>query len=601
MIIDGFSMAGYRSFGPDIQKFGPCSKINFIIGQNNSGKSNVLSYISDQYPQTIRSLQSSKSPLTWSGTNHFTPLPTLKAEVRPGFGLGVSKDSGIYTTMQDKLWRMERIGQEKVAVQSFLDGMIAHDQLLWFEFVQDEDRSDRLAASLKWLASAQEVLRQAKTNIRELCRIMTGTSYSDEVSAGTDILTTLCKAAFPTAPTILFVPAMRKIKLGIPESRQHDGSGVIEQLFHLQQPDFDEQHLLERFAVIKDLLRTVTGHSDLEIQIPHRSQSINVKINGRMLPLASLGTGIEELLIIATIATSIDNHVICIEEPEIHLHPALQKRLILYLNEQTNNQYFITTHSASLLDACSDAAVFHVQLENGSSIVDAAVTSNKRFQICTDLGYRASDLLQANCIVWVEGPSDRIYLNRWIKDIDKSLVEGIHYSIMFHGGALRSHLTADDKDVEDFISLRRLNRHVAMLIDSDKDSEMDTINATKRRLIDEIAMDGGYVWVTMGREVENYIPDELRLSAIKAVHNKIDRLEATGDFSHPLYVIRNLSDKEQAKGKTACKTDVDKVGVARAVVQSETDWAVLDLRAKVTELVEYIRSANHFPPLNAAS
>ena len=70
--------------------------------------------------------------------------------------------------------------------------------------------------------------------------------------------------------------------------------------------------------------------------------------------------------------------------------------------------------------------------------------------ICNDLGYKASDLLQTNSIIWVEGPSDRIYINFWLNEIDDSLVEGVHYSIMFYGGRLFSHLTADDyDDIED--------------------------------------------------------------------------------------------------------------------------------------------------------
>ena len=42
VFIDGFGISSYRSFGSDIQLIGPCNKINFFIGQNNSGKSNIL-------------------------------------------------------------------------------------------------------------------------------------------------------------------------------------------------------------------------------------------------------------------------------------------------------------------------------------------------------------------------------------------------------------------------------------------------------------------------------------------------------------------------------------------------------------------------------
>lgn len=47
----GFGLAGYRSFGPDLQSIGPCQKINLLIGQNNSGKSNILRFLHDHYPK----------------------------------------------------------------------------------------------------------------------------------------------------------------------------------------------------------------------------------------------------------------------------------------------------------------------------------------------------------------------------------------------------------------------------------------------------------------------------------------------------------------------------------------------------------------------
>ena len=88
--------------------------------------------------------------------------------------------------------------------------------------------------------------------------------------------------------------------------------------------------------------------------------------------------------------------------------------------------------------------------------------------ICVDLGYRASDLLQANCIIWVEGPSDRIYLKYWLKAYDPDLVEGVHYTIMFYGGRLLRHLSADDEEIDEFINLRRINQNLVIIIDSDR-------------------------------------------------------------------------------------------------------------------------------------
>jgi hypothetical protein len=48
--VRAISVSGYRSFGPTNQSFEKFSKINLFIGQNNSGKSNILRLLHDVYP-----------------------------------------------------------------------------------------------------------------------------------------------------------------------------------------------------------------------------------------------------------------------------------------------------------------------------------------------------------------------------------------------------------------------------------------------------------------------------------------------------------------------------------------------------------------------
>jgi predicted ATP-dependent endonuclease of OLD family len=160
----------------------------------------------------------------------------------------------------------------------------------------------------------------------------------------------------------------------------------------------------------------------------------------------------------------------------------MQRKLLTYLRENTDNQYFISTHSAALLDA-DGANVYHVAHDGSASYVTLVEEERERHAVCTSLGYRPSDLLQANCVIWVEGPSDRYYLRHWIFAVAPDLLEGVHYSIMFYGGRLLSHLTVNDEVVDDFIGLQRLNRRVVVVMDSDRANEQDVLNATRSYLI----------------------------------------------------------------------------------------------------------------------
>lgn len=277
----------------------------------------------------------------------------------------------------------------------------------------------------------------------------------------------------------------------------------------------------KKFDEINSFLRSVTNNDTATIDIPHERNTILVHMDGKTLPIEALGTGIHEVIILASAATIYENCLICMEEPELHLNPLLQRKLLKYLNDHTSNQYLITTHSSSLIDT-QIAEIYHIQLVNGESLVNRVTSDRDKSSICEDLGYHPSDLVQANCIIWVEGPSDRIYLKKWINELEPHLVEGIHYSIMFYGGRLSSHLTGKDvdEDIETFISLRRLNRRMVIIIDSDKQSSHFRINETKKRLKEEFDKGPGFAWITSGREIENYIDEGIVYETIKVVHSK---------------------------------------------------------------------------------
>ncbi|MCA3034562.1 MAG: hypothetical protein ING33_05025 [Rhodocyclaceae bacterium] len=212
--------------------------------------------------------------------------------------------------------------------------------------------------------------------------------------------------------------------------------------------------------------------------------------------------------------------------------------------------------------------------------------------ICTP--YRMGKVLhfrfetaQANCVVWVEGPSDRIYLNWWLRSAAPDLVEGIHYNVMFYGGRLAAHLSQapDEREVNDFISLRRLNRRGVMIIDSDRDRPHKPINATKRRLQAEFDTGPGHAWITDGREIENYVQPDQITKAIAKIHPKATQVAGSGRGKHAsLLLIKSAQGKQ---------TVASKVEVARFIAETfEPDFGVLDLKKRVHAVRSFILDSN---------
>lgn len=119
------------------------------------------------------------------------------------------------------------------------------------------------------------------------------------------------------------------------------------------------------------------------------------------------------------------NSLIIIEQPELHLHPELQKiasEIIYRLSKK--NQVFFTTHSPHMLYNFSIRQIKQVVVssEEHDTIIGPAVSID---QILDDLGYSANDLMSADFVFIVEGKDDRsrlpLLLDKYYSEIrDKS-------------------------------------------------------------------------------------------------------------------------------------------------------------------------------------
>lgn len=605
--LHGLAVKNFRGIDDEWQEVLGLTQFNFFIGPNNAGKSTILDLVHRYFPLPHKDGSKRKE----------TALDRHRGPNSGQFAIRVALPVKPVKMDIERQLPKDPFSYEMLA--RAIDLMATEGNFLMEGMAPFRD-------NLEWCGPVDLVEGLANVSNQELERAwtaLTGTWGGSRQTWLQEIAGKIMRAIDFSLPPIHLIPAFRRILL---ESKPGEisGSGLIEDLAKLQAPALDSYEKdRANFDKINAFVREVTHRPDAGIEVPHERNHILVHMDGRILPLESLGTGIQQVIMLAAYCTIHDESIICLEEPELHLHPLLQRRLMDYLACNTKNQYLIATHSAAFIDQ-KDATIFRVWQQDNVTRIRRAASRQQRHEICGDLGYRASDILQSNAVIWVEGPSDRIYINHWLAQVALELEESLHYSIMFYGGRLLSHLTAND-EITEFIKLRDLNRNLAIVIDSDRKAAGNDINATKQRVIKEIGSTG-FAWLTGGREIENYIPHDKLQEAVSQTVGQYDRPAAGGIYDHALYYYSTPAGADDAQNEDAAssepeaaageeaqtaetnteasgakkkkkkpnepRTDVDKVRVARLVCKNAADLSVLDLEARVKELAAFIKAAN---------
>lgn len=222
--------------------------------------------------------------------------------------------------------------------------------------------------------------------------------------------------------------------------------------------------------------------------------------NYNKIPINALPSGWRAFINIIIWLEKQKKGTIClIEEPETHLHPKLQRILIENINriqKEKELQVFIASHSTIFIDPRAwednDVALFS---SDGYRITDQI----DKVELFSNLGIKPADALQSNGLLWVEGPSDRIYIKHWLelyakKHDKKIMIENIHYSFILYGGALMKYYSSSN----DGINLEEINKNSLFIIDNDLgvESYKEKIKGGER--INSL--------VTKGYTIEDYLP-----------------------------------------------------------------------------------------------
>mgnify|MGYP004536908595 CR=1 FL=1 len=149
-----------------------------------------------------------------------------------------------------------------------------------------------------------------------------------------------------------------------------------------------------------------------------------------------LGDGLQQAIVLTYEAFIKKDqiHAFFIEEPELHMHAGMVRQLMnFYLNE-TPHYYFFTTHSNHLLDMADESDQVMIQKfvkqpkeEDPTKFDFKIYRCNRDRDLLASLGVRPSSVYLANCTIWVEGITDRLYITKYMEkylsELENSNVE----------------------------------------------------------------------------------------------------------------------------------------------------------------------------------
>jgi AAA domain, putative AbiEii toxin, Type IV TA system len=297
--------------------------------------------------------------------------------------------------------------------------------------------------------------------------------------------------------------------------------------------------------------------------------TVHIKIgNEKQLPIYQLGDGLQGL-IICTFNIFIEKArcVFFIEEPDMFMHPSLQRSFLEVLSEFDQHQYFITSHSNHFLDMTIDFAnisVFHFsKIEGTESRFNIRTASSRDRRILLDLGVQNSSVFLTNATIWIEGLTDRLYLRaymeKYISELQDSeseqqrvlnnLKEDYHYSFIEYQGANLTHWSFDPND-EDMkrIKANYVCAHAFLIADGDVATKGE-----REKLYSEMLEERFYILKV--KEIENLIPLEVLKKIVTKKFEENDKdteLMRYEDYSKEDIPIGKYLDSllSLSKGKT---------------------------------------------------
>jgi len=299
----------------------------------------------------------------------------------------------------------------------------------------------------------------------------------------------------------------------------------------------------------------------------HNQDVVNIKIGeDKQRPIYELGDGLQQAIIL-TYETYIkkydkdgnkQTYAFFIEEPELHMHAGMVRQLMnFYLNE-TSHYYFFTTHSNHLLDMADESDQVIIQKfvkeqnKDDSKKFDFKIYRCDRDRdLLASLGVKPSSVYLANCTIWVEGITDRLYITKYmekylgeLKDSNPELYKryrrfmpNYHYTFVEYAGSNLVHWSFSDEYADHLndkgLSAKAIASEMLLIADGDIQTKPERVKALEKELNKE------NYFILKCKETENTLPKN---TIIRVAEVKFAKMHRITTQSYNISLLTNITD-----------------------------------------------------------
>jgi len=621
-IIESISIENYKGFkSSQVLDLADQNSICFLIGQNNSGKSLIARVIT-----LLNSAHTHKSQINLTDNDFHDAIIENSIKIK----FEISKEVFLGSKNAD-LSRISKLDKIILCLEIVKEGEV----FSCYSFINDgqynsHDLSHNIGYDSDYNSNFGDKYDLTKDSIEKSCHV----------------LSNYLKSVF-----LVFAP-IRNFSSTSQTPFNTTGTEIIGWIKN------NKDQALIKYAKIKvgEYLKRLNLEAPVDVSTEKESDYLIFTFENHLkLTSNDIGTGYTMIYILLMEIIRSKKKIIIIDEIESHLQPGLIRELIKIIREIGQEQFIIATHSPTVIESAKESDyLYRFQKIEGATFINKFYKNNADAKllrtVCNDLGIIPGDALLSNCVIWVEGPSDVLWIRAWIKNylpiyksnnsMKSNIIEGLHYSILMTGGGLIANISyeedcmpVDEIDEEYKLKVLRINPNPYVIIDSDNSDSgsekfkrcitiAEEINSQNKSNGNGIAENINLnniknihnLWLLKGREIENYCHPELLKEFYKKISShgksKVKNADKISDWN--VYDIANgagkiLTDRGMEGIKEDSGTIKHKSGLAQYIfnnfseihfqkepvdIEKPNTDMIEELTEKLNSLLNYLKKIN---------